>query len=54
MRDFTSEPTRKRMPTARVISVNVGPNRETRRHSPPPLKEGESYKKNIPYLNRQK
>ena len=54
MRDHTSEPTGKRMPVARVISVNVGPNRKERRHSPPQLHEGQLYKKNTPYLNKQK
>ena len=32
MRDHTSEPTKKRMPAARIISVNAGFNREMRRH----------------------
>ena len=49
MRDRNSEPTKKKMPVARVISINDGPNRAERRHSPPPLKRGESYKKNYPY-----
>jgi hypothetical protein len=32
MRDHTSERTKKHTTTARVISVNVGPNRAMRRH----------------------
>ena len=52
MRDNTSESTKKRMPIAKVVSINVGPNRKMRRHSPPSLKEGEVYKRNIPFINK--
>ena len=54
MRDHTSEPTKKRMPTGWVISWNVGPNRATRRHIKLEAKEGQVHKQNKPYISRDK
>ena len=54
MRDHTSERTLNRMPTARVVSMNIGPSRKTRRHVDLESKEGQLPKRNKPYINRGK
>jgi len=54
MRDHTSERTLNRMPAGRVISMNIGPSRKTRRHADLESKEGQLLKRNKPYINKNK